>query len=118
MQHDVLEWPDEKEPLPPLTLKLSKAALFSFANGTGLGWDVVHPRAYQWIALLLKCERSVIWPVQVGIVVVVLLPNQTAASARSACSPTSPGCGCGLDATWPIGKLVATGMPVQGGGPQ
>ena len=62
MQHDVLEWPDETEPLPPLTLKLFKAALFSFANGTDLGWDGVHPRPllrlsdqllYQRIALLL-----------------------------------------------------------------
>ena len=84
MQRDVSEWHDETEPLPPLTLKLFRAALFSFANGTGLGCDGVHPRALlrlpdeilcQWIALLLKCERSGIWPVQVGIVVVVLLPK-------------------------------------------
>ena len=67
MQHDVLDWPDETEPLPPMTLKLFKAALFSFANGTGLGWDGVHPRAllrlpdevlYLCIALMLKCKRS------------------------------------------------------------
>ena len=45
MEHDALQWPDETEPLPPITLKLFKDALFSFANGTGLGWDGVHPRA-------------------------------------------------------------------------
>ena len=43
MQHDALDWPDETEPLPPMTPRLFKAALFSFANGAGLGWDGVHP---------------------------------------------------------------------------
>ena len=45
MQHDPLDWPDETEPLPPISLKMFRSALFSFANGTGLGWDGVHPRA-------------------------------------------------------------------------
>ena len=46
MQHDVLEWPDETEPMPPITLTLFKAALFFFfANNTGLSRDGVHPRA-------------------------------------------------------------------------
>lgn len=83
MQHDTLVWPDEIGPLPPITLKLFKAALFTFANGTGLGWDGVHPRAlrlpdeilYLWISLLFKCERLGVWPGQVGLVVVVLLPT-------------------------------------------
>ena len=84
MQHDVFDWPEETEPIPSLTLRLFNAALFSFANSTGLGWDGVRPRAllrlpdvilYRWIAFLLKCERSGIWPVQVGIVVVLLLPK-------------------------------------------
>ena len=52
MQHDVLNWPEETVPLPPLTLRLFKAALFSFANGTGLGWDGVHP----WALLRLPDE--------------------------------------------------------------
>ena len=60
MQRDILVWPHETEPLPPITIKLFKAALFTFANGTGLGWDGVHPRAflrlldeilYLWISL-------------------------------------------------------------------
>ena len=69
---------------PPTSLHQFKAALFSFANDTGIGWDGVHPRALlrlpdselrQWMALLLKCEREGRWPHLVGIVVVVLLPK-------------------------------------------
>ena len=84
MQHDVLDWPDETEPLRPMTLKLFKAAIFSFAKSKSLGWDGVHTRdllelpdeiLHWWIPLLLKCERSGIRSVQVGIVVVVLLPK-------------------------------------------
>ncbi len=30
---------------------------------------------YQWIALLLLCERVGVWPKQTGVVVVVLLPK-------------------------------------------
>jgi len=90
MQHDPLDWPDETEPLPPISLKMFRSALFSFANGTGLGWDGVHPRAllrlpdellYRWIHLLLACERSGAWPVQVGVAVVVLPRNLTGGSA-------------------------------------
>ena len=82
--HDVLVWPETLDPLPPMSLKRFKDTLASFAAGTGLGWDGVHPRALlrlpddvllQWMALLLKCERFGIWPRQVGIVVVVLLPK-------------------------------------------
>ena len=84
MQHDTLEWPEETEQLPPFTLQFFKAALFSFANGTGLGWDGVHPRAllrlpdeilYAWIALMIQCERHGCWSVKVGCVIVVLLPK-------------------------------------------
>ena len=67
-----------------MSLQRFKDTLFSFASGTGLGWDGIHPRALlrlpddvfrQWMALLLKCEREGRWPHQVGIVVVVLSPK-------------------------------------------
>ena len=44
-EHDKLEWPDETEPLSPMSVKIFRQALFSFAASTGLGWDGVHPRA-------------------------------------------------------------------------
>ena len=84
MKHDKLEWPDETEPLSPLSIKKFRDALFTFANGTGLGWDGIHPRALlrlpdeviaQWMALMLKCERTGQWPDEAGLVVVVLLPK-------------------------------------------
>ena len=70
--------------MPPLSLKAFKEALHSFPIGTGLGWDAVHPRALlrlsdddlrQWMALLIKCERTGEWPGKVGVVIVVLLPK-------------------------------------------
>ena len=84
MQQDVLEWPDETEPLPPIMPTLFKAALFSFANNTGLSWGGMHPRAmlrlpdevlYGWMALMIQCERCGAWPGRVGCVIVVLLPK-------------------------------------------
>jgi len=84
-KHDQLQWPDsiETEQMQHLTLKHFREALFSFPAGTGLSWDGLHPRAllrlpdsvlYQWIALMLLCERVGVWPKQTGVVVVVLLP--------------------------------------------
>ena len=39
LPHDILDWPDECEPLPPMTLQIFTVALFYFADGTGIGWD-------------------------------------------------------------------------------
>ena len=50
-QPDDLEWPCDMQQLPPVSLSHFKATLFSFANGTGLGWDAVHPRS-------LYCSKS------------------------------------------------------------
>ena len=84
MKPDDLQWPQDAQQLPPMSLKRFKAAFVSFPAGTGLGWDAVHPRAllrlpdevlYQWMALLLKCEREGRWPDDVGVVLVVLLPK-------------------------------------------
>ena len=70
--------------MPVMSLERFKSSLFSFAAGAGLGWDGVHPRALlrlpndhlrRWMALMLKCERLGIWPQQVGVVVIVLLPK-------------------------------------------
>ena len=83
-RHDQLDWPEETEMLPPMSLERFKSALFSFAAGTGLGWDGVHPRALlrlsdpmlrRWMAVMLKCEREGLWPQHVGVVVIVLLPK-------------------------------------------
>ena len=43
---DILEWPDEIDDLPAITVKEFRESLFSFAAGTGLGWDGLHPRAF------------------------------------------------------------------------
>ena len=91
---DILEWPDDitTEQLPPMALKDFKAALFTFANNTGLGWDGTHPRALlrlpadilrQWMALMLKCARIGAWPTSTGIVIVVLLPKAEGVSCPS-----------------------------------
>ena len=83
-EHDELAWPDESDALPPMSLERFKCTLFSFAAGTGLGWDGVHPRALlrlgdptlrRWMACMFKCERLGVWPQQVGVVVIVLLPK-------------------------------------------
>ena len=82
-----------------MSLKRFKATLASFAAGTGLGWDGVHPRALlrlpddvlrQWMALLLKCEREGRWPQLVGIVVVVLLPKPDGGSRPIGLLPHLP----------------------------
>jgi len=84
LEHDELVWPEESDALPPMSLERFKCSLFSFAAGTGLGWDGVHPRALlrlddptlrRWMACMLKCERFGVWPQQVGVVAIVLLPK-------------------------------------------
>ena len=59
-------------------------SLMSFPNGTGLGWDRVHPKALlradpQWIAALLKllirCEATGQWPQVIELVIICLLPK-------------------------------------------
>lgn len=76
--------PEATEGLPAMSLERFKRTLFSFAAGTWLGWDGVHPRALlrlpdptlrRWMALMLKCERHGLWPVNVGMVVIVFLPK-------------------------------------------
>ncbi|HUU60977.1 MAG TPA: reverse transcriptase domain-containing protein, partial [Acidimicrobiia bacterium] len=56
----------------------------SFACGTGLGWDALHPRALLrcsddlislLIQIMLLCEASGEWPAAVALVVIVLLPK-------------------------------------------
>jgi len=116
--HDQLDWPEEMEQLPPMSLERFKSTLFSFAAGTGLGWDGVHPRALLrlpdellrlWMALLLKCERMGVWPQMVGIVVVVLMPKGDTPSALSASSLIFPGFGCEPDGMKPSnGRSSAT----------
>ena len=82
--HDKLDWPDITEPLPPISLKKFRDALFSFPAGTGLGWDALHPRAMlrlpdellrRWIDLFEECEAAGSWPEQIGVVIVVLIPK-------------------------------------------
>ena len=59
-------------------------ACLSFACGTGLGWDALHPRALlrrsdQLLDLLCElfalCELLGCWPTAVSIIIVVLLPK-------------------------------------------
>ena len=44
-QPEQLEWPDDTEPLEPISLSQFRQALVTFLAGTGLGWDGIHPRA-------------------------------------------------------------------------
>ena len=59
--HDQLDWPEETEQLPPMSLERFKSTLFSFAAGTGLGRALLRlpdELLRQWMALLFKCERT------------------------------------------------------------
>ena len=80
--HDLIEWPDETDTLPPICLRRFKAALFTFPSNTGLGWGGIHPRAllrlpdevlYRWIALMRTCGQLGVWPESMGVGIIVLL---------------------------------------------
>ena len=72
------------EPMPTPCLHAARQACKSFAAGTGLGWDRLHPR------VLLRCSEQALlallrlfilaellgtWPQQIGVVIVALLPK-------------------------------------------
>ena len=55
-----------------------------FPAGAGLGWDNIHPRAFDRLSdeqiqmlidLIAMCERSGRWPSAIDLVVIVLLPK-------------------------------------------
>ncbi len=78
-------WPADMGPLPPrMTVLLLRRALLTFAVGTALGWDALHPRALLrvsdevlWALLrvlfIAECRGS--WPLAVALVIIVLLPK-------------------------------------------
>ena len=59
-------------------------SLASFPNGTGLGWDRLHPKALlrthpRWLNallnLLMRCEAEGRWPKVIEMVIICLLPK-------------------------------------------
>ncbi|HUU62073.1 MAG TPA: reverse transcriptase domain-containing protein, partial [Acidimicrobiia bacterium] len=83
--YPALDWPADAGPPPPaLTRWAVDRACRSFACGTGLGWDALHPRALLrcsddlislLIQIMLRCEALGEWPAAVALVVIVLLPK-------------------------------------------
>ena len=79
------QWPVDLGELPPrLTLLCIQKALLSFAAGTGLGWDAIHPRALLRLPdatllalarLLFLAEAHGRWPEAVLLVLIVLIPK-------------------------------------------
>ena len=79
------QWPLDLGELPPmLTLLCIQKALLSFAAGTGLGWDAIHPRALLRLEdatllalarLLFLAEAHGRWPEAVLLVLIVLIPK-------------------------------------------
>ena len=62
---------------------ISRAAM-TFPIGTGLGWDGIHPRTicrlgedtFEWLVEVIHpCEITGIWPMEVDIMVIALLPK-------------------------------------------
>ncbi len=78
-------WPtDLGPPLPRPSVEQFKSACRTFAEGTGLGWDALHPRALLRLLdealaalmdILIKAENDGVWPRGLGVVIVVLLPK-------------------------------------------
>ena len=69
---------------PELLLDELLKSLASFPNGTGLGWDRVHPKALlrahaKWIdsllKLLMRCEAAGQWPATIELIIICLLPK-------------------------------------------
>ena len=82
---DEPQWPLDAGPVPPRMLEdaILDAAM-TFPIGTGLGWDGLHPRCLtrvsrstiRWVSCVMQeAERKGGWHMQVGAVVIVLIPK-------------------------------------------
>ena len=81
---DEVKWPDDGEvPLELAEHVLLKAAT-SFPDHTGLGWGGMHPRVLtriskpllRWVvAVLTCCEKAGLWPEEIALVLIALLPK-------------------------------------------
>ena len=80
-----LHWPQDVGPVPARMLEdaILDAAM-TFPIGTGLGWDGLHPRCLtrvsrstiRWVSCIMQeAERTGGWHMQVGAVVIVLIPK-------------------------------------------
>ncbi len=79
-------WPQNVDDLalPRPTVGQLRSVLKSFASGTALGWEALHPRTLlglsdqrleELIDLLVSAERNGAWPEGTGTVLIVLLPK-------------------------------------------
>ena len=75
---------DRSAPLPPLTTEMLREAAKTFKSRTGLGCDSAHPRKFGWLSeevllglasLLTMIEDSGIWPEQVSVILIALIPK-------------------------------------------
>ena len=97
------QWPQDMGDMPPRLIvhAILKVAV-AFPVGTGLGRGGIHPRAIcrlsedtlEWLVEFIHhCEFIGIWPMEVDIVVVALLPTSDGASSQSGSCRFSPGSG-------------------------
>ena len=85
VKREEAQWPqDMGDVRPRLMVHAILRAAMTFPVGTGLGWDVVHPRAIcrlsedtlEWLVEVIHhCEITGSWPMEVDIVVIALLPK-------------------------------------------
>ena len=81
---DEVSWPDDGEVPLELTEQILLKAAVSFPDHSGLGWDGVHPRVLtriskpllRWlVAVLTECEKAGLWPDEIALVLIALLPK-------------------------------------------
>ena len=74
----------EQDPLPPVSVDISRRAACTFPPCTGLGWDNLHPLVISrchdeaimaLIRILVLAEALGQWPAAIGIVLVCLIPK-------------------------------------------
>ena len=77
-------WPDDLGTVPPMIIVQALfAAAMTFPRETGLGWDLLHPRALNrlshgtllWLcAVMHQAEKTGKWPEAAELVLIALLP--------------------------------------------
>ena len=105
-QHPPCQWPDDMGAIPPMmTVAAFKDACRSFPNGTGLGWDGIHPKAL--LRLPVSCLSALVrilfiseahgrWPMAIELVIIALIPSPTVGGGPLGSSRGCRGCGRGL----------------------
>ena len=85
MQLPPCAWPEDLGAIPPMmTVAALRAACQSFPDGTGLGWDGLHPKALlrlpdsclrALVRILFVAEAHGRWPAAMELVIIALIPK-------------------------------------------